>query len=58
MYHISFHFSDFILWHVDPLLGNGPYTRNRGMRHVRGDVTQQYENRGKRCCHMVRAIAM
>jgi hypothetical protein len=29
-----------------PLLGNGPYTRNRGTRQVRCDVTQQY----KRCC--------
>jgi hypothetical protein len=24
-----------------PLLGNGPYTRSRGMRHVRCDVMQQ-----------------
>jgi hypothetical protein len=29
------------------LLGNGPYTRNRGTRHVRCDVTQQY----KICCN-------
>jgi hypothetical protein len=29
-----------------PLLGNGPYTRSRGTRHVCCDVTQQY----KRCC--------
>jgi hypothetical protein len=29
------------LWHADPLLGNDPYMRSRGTRHVRGDVTQQ-----------------
>jgi hypothetical protein len=30
-----------ILQHVDPLLGNGSYTRSRGKCHVRGYVTQQ-----------------
>jgi hypothetical protein len=24
-----------------PLLGNGPYTCSRGMRHIRCDITQQ-----------------
>jgi hypothetical protein len=37
------------LRHVDPLLGNDPYTRSRGTRHLRGDVTQQYKRRCKLC---------
>jgi hypothetical protein len=24
-----------------PVQGNGPYKRNRGTRHIRGDITQQ-----------------
>jgi hypothetical protein len=37
------------------LLGNGPYTRSRGKRHVRFDVTQQYKRRCKRRYLWVRA---
>jgi hypothetical protein len=31
--------------------------RNRGPRHVRGDVTQQLKGYRKRCCHAVRRKA-
>jgi hypothetical protein len=43
-----------------PLLGYGPYTRSRGTRHVRCDVTQQYMRCCKRCSLWIRAalIAM
>jgi hypothetical protein len=30
-----------IFWSTDPLLGNGPYICNRGMRHVHDYITQQ-----------------
>jgi hypothetical protein len=42
-----------ILQHVDPLQGNGPYTYNIETRRVRGDVTQQRKNY-KRCSLWVR----
>jgi hypothetical protein len=30
-----------IMQHVDPVLGNGTYTHNRGIRHIHGDIMQQ-----------------
>jgi hypothetical protein len=46
------------IYHVDPLLGNGPYTYNREKRHVRVDVTQQWETYCKRCSLWVRSEAI